>query len=487
MKSYDTYYKTSPYDLIECKRIRLFKWIKYPRLTISNMEEVLSIAASDPEIKFWDSKRDNFDITTPFEFRDFTPESPMEFNVVFYLSLYDEALGFTLFSNIQNTSDIESLNIYLKFRYEIEEFEVVLENNLTEHIEQIFTGNLDVEETRNSDLYTTKKMILDQYVDSYPRYSSDVHHYINDSTVSLTNNDKYISHSYYSKLKLNEIEITYPENVNVGMYKRDIVAYEWNRTNYKVTSLVRKNLNGTPYQYFIDRPGYTGDISEIGDVVISKVISEYVICNDSESGREDILFNSRTGKIRSKTPDIQFLSNHYLERSGYLVNNNPKYSELTDKITSSELLGYVRAVLGAETLVGYIVGFEGTFVVVENGEDVTYSNLEGIIKVKKSSDIIVINDNCILEQKNSRFNFYFTDSGSMVSSYDYTINTGSKSVLETKEEYQHLMIQISMNTRSHQLFDGFRKNPITYDIIPNIKCAFGGVLFYVEDNKLKYL
>lgn len=488
MKGYHTYYKTAPYDLIECKRIRVFKWLKYPRITINNLDDVLNIAYNDPDVTFWESERENFNKNTPFEFPDLNKDNPMIFNTVVYLSMYGESLGFTSFSILQDTSDIEKLNIYLDFDYEVEEFSVILENSLKEHIEQTFTKNLDIHGTKGSFLYTTKRLVSNKFIDSYPRYSNDVHHYIDDNTVSILNSYSYISHNIVSKIKLNEINIDYKDNINVGIYRDDIVVYEWNKSNYKITSLIRKNSKGDPYQYFLERPGYTGDTSEIGDVYISYVSSEYVICNENETGDENVIFNARTGVKYSKDKYSKFISNHYDDTFRYVVNNNPDLMNIPEKISNPKLLRYTNSVFNIDKLVGNIVGFEGSFLILENGDDKVYANLEGAIKVKSSNNTMVINDCCILEQTGDKFNFYFTDNGSIVASYDYIVYDDQKNpILETNEKFRHLMISSPVNIKYHQVFDGFRKNPITYEYIPRIICSFGGLLFYEDKNKLKYL
>jgi hypothetical protein len=45
-----------------------------------------------------------------------------------------------------------------------------------------------------------------------------------------------------------------------------------------------------------------------------------------------------------------------------------------------------------------------------------------------------------------------------------------------------------MGDTRNQILDGFRKNPITYNVIPDIISAFGGLLFYRDiNNVLRYL
>lgn len=127
-----------------------------------------------------------------------------------------------------------------------------------------------------------------------------------------------------------------------------------------------------------------------------------------------------------------------------------------------------------------IVGFIGTFIIKEVGADyLKYINLEGIIGVRRDSKILVVNDNCIMEKLTDRLVFYFTDNGSLIPYPGEVTNRNDSS---------RLRYEVMMTDTRNQILDGFRKNPITYNSIPDIVAAFGGLLFYVDtNNQLRYL
>jgi hypothetical protein len=81
-----------------------------------------------------------------------------------------------------------------------------------------------------------------------------------------------------------------------------------------------------------------------------------------------------------------------------------------------------------------------------------------------------------MEKKSDSLVFYFTDSGSSI---DYK---------ETSPDNIRLRHTVSLSDTRNQLIDGFRKNPITYSVIPDIIATFGGILFYKDKNNvLRYL
>lgn len=543
----NTRYKNSPYDLIDCTKIWLVNFDGI--LTISDLEaadfdEIAAKASKLPEgrgpwygdrvINAGDDPRE-----IPFKFGkdEETGENvchTLAFDMILYLSESSEPVGYTYFMDPQDVSikgenkiKLKELHIYLDFSYLFKDQNYDLNNSLEVHITRTkFIGNLDNINENISEydyLYPIKKTIITKPITKYPRYTNYIHHMKFDGTNMIINSNKLITKDYFGRLDLLPVTLIYP-NVKISMYDSDIVVLEWDRENYKVTSLLRTDRNGRNYVYY---RGNTTEInisggSEITDLtpthVLLRGMDRYVTLPSGEvvldKGDEDYLYSLSEKKILQKDgSEVKFIYNPYKETPGFIVDNliildedgNPDEGlNSRSRIRSEEFIKYINSsmlktdagvMINNDTYDGTlgIKGFVGSFIIAngESTETTSYFNLEGIIELKTKSKstvinpdgststieidnpVYIVNDNCIMEKKTDSLIFYFTDSASRVS------------YLDPDDRLKHT---VSMGDTRNQILDGFRKNPITYNVIPDIISAFGGLLFYRDiNNVLRYL
>lgn len=491
MKNYETFVKNSPSRLIECKDIVLFKWSGTPKISIETLDEIINKVSSDSSIKKYISHRDNSNKDTPYEIELNGEE--FEFNVIVYL-LGVDSVGYTLFYNPQVAENVNKVFIYFDFSYDyIKDSIIKIENSLSDHVDERYIGNLDIYETGTYYLYTTRKMIDDNIISSYQRYSNDINHFILDKNISTINCNKYISNTRTLQLRLNEPYLKYPDNIKVGIYNEDIVLYEWNRTEFRVVSLSNYDESGDPKIY---KEGVVQLSSESDDrdpinlpILIEDILSEYIVGSDLNTGLETTVCSWKTqeniGYTNSTKPDTtKLLSNPYISRSAYFVDNSSGNLNISDRVANSELLDSIySSVYFNDGIVGNIVDYIGSFIIVENGTEKIFSNNEGTVFLSSNSNSMVVNDSCILEQTPTKLNFYFTDNGATIYSDYFSYNGIDK----TKEEYRYLKLSVDRWDVTNQIIDGFRKHSISYKNLPEISCTFGGILFYISDNKLKHL
>lgn len=540
----NTFYSISPDDLYNCKVIWLIMWEDMsPDLTLSNLEKVVEgvsrlPSSKGPWISTRDWKVDEDPVSIPFEFSkekgNLDPKNPIIFNAIIYMSLSGEPVGYTWYSATQGIEQstegakISKWRIYLNFSSIKVLKEYKLENTLKPHIEETkFVGNLDSENSEYDYLYPTKTSVIRKSIEKYPKYTNYIHHMKFDKSNVIVNGNKYISNSYYGKLEINPLTLTY-DNIKICMYEEDLVAVEWDKENYKVTSLLILDENERNYVY------RKGDYTELGiQCEIVDATPMNIICKEMDTyvngvlkpGQETLVFNTKNKSLlRKGGDDVKFIYNPYLSRPGFVVDNRPddeivQESSRDDseegtvlssinRIKSEEFIQYINSSFyhsSGESLItneNYdiglgIKGFVGTFIIMNTGDDgdtTRYVNVEGqiILKTYTTSTIInedgstssktvpnpifVINDNCLMEKKPNSLVFYFTDSGSSI---DYK---------GTSPDNIRLRHTIGLSDTRNQLIDGFRKNPITYSVIPDIIATFGGILFYKDKNNvLRYL
>lgn len=542
----NTRYKSSPYDLINCLNIAVVNFsgsdMSRSDLESADMNSIMSKASSlPPGHGPWFSSRvlnsgdDPEKVPFWYGYDEETDENvcrSMKFDMILYLSESNEVVGYTYYAVLQDFTKndnedirLNELKIFLKFSSIFSEQTYDLDNSLTVHIEKNFTGNLDIRnDTDTYDyLYPTKKSIITRKITSYPRYTNYIHHMKFDDTNMIINGDKIITKNYFGKLNILPLTLSY-QNVKISRYDSDIVVLEWDKSNYKITSLLRTDRNGRNYVYFRGNSEEinTSEGSEITDLtpthVILRGVDKYV--NDPNGnqvlipGEEIYLYSLSEKKIlRKGGDDVKFVYNPYMELPGFIIDNslevNPDKSDdyiaRYERIGSESFINYINSTVFREfgsvridnsnyTAKDYIIsGFIGSFIITNGGNpDLKYyHNLEGTIGVKSktkstisnpdgsSSEVVidnyiyVVNDSCIMERKTDSLVFYFTDKSSNITCND---------------EDERLKYTVSVGDTRNQILDGFRKNPITYSVIPDIICAFGGLLFYRDiNNILRYL
>ena len=457
----NTYYKNSPYDIIKCKEIIIAKWLSYPNISINTCDKILNNILYGG-YKYWLSIRDDYGANIPFSFTDLINDK-LEFNIIFYISEYGELLGYTKFVSPQGIDDIRTLNIFIEFNYKSSEVDIIIKNDLSTHILTRFESNLDKNKTEYYNMFTTWNMVNGTIIDSYPKFSSNISLLYSDESISSINSGRLINKNFTSILDLNEIEVLYPY-IKVGYFNGDLVLKEWNKFKYRVTSLTSSNIL------------YEGDVLDaIKPVSIKSIENNYLVCKDLYTDDIDLIYDISNGTSTNVKKNMLVFENRYINNSIFIVDTDEL--DVIESIKTPSLRNYYKSVLNYDSIKGSIVGFEGSFLIFkEAGNNIyTYSNLEGTISIKSSNNVIsVVNDTCILEQTPSEFIFYFTDSG---------ITVKSPSIQDIDNEYSHLISRVPKNSKSSQVFDGFRRTTISKRSIPNISDTFGSLIFYIDSDK----
>lgn len=549
----NTRYKNSPYDLIDCPRIWLVNFsgtLTRDELETLDFDSIAARASKLPSGRGpWNSFRtlnagdDPKKVPFKFGYDESTGENvchKLTFDMILYLSESGEPVGYTYYIKPQDFSKdgedkirLNELHIYLDFSYLFTDETYDLNNSLETHIRTVFIGNLDNQYggTEEYDyLYPIKKTIVTKSITKYPRYTNYIHHMKFDETNMIISGNKLITKDYFGKLELLPVTLVYP-NVKVSMYNSDLIVLEWDKENYKITSLLRSDRNGRNYVYY---RGNTEDINISGGSEITDMTPTHVLLRDVDKyvtddkgnkklivGQENYLYGLIDKKILNKDGnDVRFIYNPYKETPGFIVDNLIITDEDGDpidalntrsRIRSEEFIRYINSSM-MSSVEGEridnnsydpsrgIRGFIGSFIICNgySADTTSYYNLEGEIelKTKTTSTVVnedgststveidnpvyIVNDNCILEKKLDSLIFYFTDNNSRIY---YNPKLQNK-----EDDSDRLKYTISMTDTRNQILDGFRKNPITYSVIPDIIAAFGGLLFYKDrNNVLRYL
>lgn len=475
-----TKYGSSPYDMIECLHIRLALWTDYPSLTSENFNEIfIKISSNSNKYKFWDSYRSYYGNDIPFKFPESDCNDPMEFNVIFYLKKDGTAAGYTQFLEIQNTSEVNELWIYTHFKYNSEVSDLILKNSLESHIYENFLGNLDVNKSLDDTKYLTRKRIDSTYIETYQRFTNLVTHLLSDKNYSISTNSLLYSDDIKCKIKLSKVRVPY-SNASIGIYNNDLVVCNWSEYMYRLTSLSKKDSSGDPIVYHSGniRTSTSSGGYGLKDYSIRKVTPYCVVCYITVNPiQETAIICLDDNVVRAKNPYESFVNNPYTPRSGCIVNNSTMESiKFKDRVGSYEVyLNSVNSVYNMD-IPGKLVRMEGSFSVFESGNKYYYANLEGSI-ISDSMNLMVLNDNCLMDQDNEFIYFYFTYNNSIIDLVD-----------ELDEKYSYLVYKVNKSDIRSPLISSLRRNKISYSNIPNILTTYGGIIFYKDkDDYLTYI
>lgn len=477
-----TRYSSSPYDMIECKHIRITLWEDYPSLTSDNFNDVfIKISSNSLKYKFWDSYRSEYGNDVPFKFPPEDCDDPIKFNVIFYMKEDGTVAGYTQFLEAQSTSTISELFIYTHFKYNTEISDLILKNDLEAHIYENFLNNLDVKKSMEDTRYATRLNIDSTYVSTFQRFTNHVPHVASDDRyVISTNSLTYLLGTGY-KLNIRNVYVPHP-NITIGIYQGDLVVCSWRDYLYDIRSLTKVTEDGKDLVYFEGNIRLTSTAGGYGlkDYSISRVTPYCVVCHVTVMPeQETALICLEDDIVRAKDSYHTFINDPYSIRYGCIVNSSVMDTSLRfiDRVESPEMYRKVVSSVYNGNIPGRLVRVEGSFSVFKVGEEYHYSNLEGIV-ISNKPDLMVFNDCCLLDQDEDNLYFYFTYNNSKV-------NTNGL----TEDKYKYLIHQLDKSEGlTSQLFSSIRKNMITYSKLPNISAAFGGLLFYKDENRyLKFV
>lgn len=475
-----TKYGSSPYDMIECLHIRITLWEDYPSLTSGNFNDVfIKISSNLDKYKFWDSYRSEYGNDIPFKFPPEDCDDPIKFNVIFYIKNDGTVAGYTQFLEVQDTLSLTELCIYTHFKYNTEVSDLILKNDLESHIYENFLENLDVRKTMEDTKYMTRFNIDTTYVSTFQRFTNFTAHLQSDKRYTLLTNRLIKSDNLVSRLGIMSIYSSYP-NLSIGLYLGDLVVCSWSDYLYEVVSLTKMNDMGDRLVYYSGniRTSVTSGGYGLKDYTISRVTPYCVVCHVTfDPKQETAIICLQDDLVRSKNPYQILVNDPYSVRIGCLVNNHDLENlKFVERIGSPEVYQKVIDGVYNGSIPGKLVRIDGSFSVFKVGEMYHYSNLEGLV-ISDKSNLMVLNDCTLIDQTETSLIFYFTYNNSI-------INTDGS----TDDEYKYLIYEVDKSDIRNPLISSLRRNKINYISIPDILAAYGGLLFYKDENKyLKFI
>lgn len=502
---YITHYMGLPGDLIECKTIILIK--KLEPITIYNLQEIYSNISEIPYKILQKNTEGYFNLSQN--------TGGFEFNTILYINFdRTKAIGFTTFGSIQSfeiTPGEFIKNLYISIELTSRKGEIVdisLSNSLDGALQKTRTdlGFLENKYTKNLEVG-----------DSYIRYTNRVKDTQQDpSLIMITDSISYVNNeAYLFSLKngiiLNDYDIEY-NKYSLGILNEDLVIYLWNNQyEYKVVS-IRDGINdfNIPTQIY-----YKGKIPYISSSLIFNYVSNKFFIFTEIPTQFKVLYDLELRKWIYPNSDCCI---DPFDSTGTLK----FYPVLTDLSVESELnISYTELYglaidLRKTTGIVFLRKTNNWFIFkyihpIHQTIEYIYSNSNGVLHINEDEVGIPINSRCIMVKtiKNGIdfIDFYFFSSGNFIlSDLVYSDRKNTPKVFpiyngipiytniingeDNLSNYSNRLIISSPKEnglRSSQVFDGLRRNSLELTNIPNIIDSFGGILFYIEDSKLKYL
>lgn len=404
------------------------------------------------------------------------------FNVIIYVGEFNNPIGYTEFFNIQG-KDSTIVNLVFKFSLIPGEIVVEIVNSLT----QLYTTkdyiSKDFKKGESLLEYLPKKSYksLDNFSTSFLEYTpiNLLEDEYGRSGGTLLRSGKIVSSdstiykcNIKNNLTINQYNV-YFDKYSIFFYEEDIVISEWSGIKYNILSLTTTNIFGNPISYVPSQVGYK-TIPNKSSLYVPKEIVNFhreiaeVIFENGKVGyfnaiKFEWLDPSGVNKIIKNPWDINGVERKFIQGG---INPNTIKSNFPE-IINTWFTGY-----STNHEVNSWIGDWIIFKDITNG-NIIYSNMKGSVTIKKEENvsICIINDNVLLIQKNT--------SGEI---FEVIGDNDNKDSIENKLQYN---IGDSLSKSS---LNYFRKASITFgNTIPKIITTFRGYLFYIENNKLKYL
>lgn len=258
---------------------------KYKRISLYNLDEMYDLVMSGDHLELTRENTDDY-------FRYLHENGHIDgFNVIIYINPSDGSpIGYTEFTNTQGEK--RDTNIYLKITASVEDFDVVLNDNLdnVKQAKKTYVGN----ELKD---YTGSKTIQDDLkeVQGGNKHYTKLLSQASETQDSILLDCGTVTKMGYSdslglmKLSL-ERNLNYsPQiydftNFGISYYGDDIVLCTWKNTNYCVSSLTQRNCFGDLIKYTKSNTGYFTLPIDSYTNTIDHVAGKYIICKSSLNG-----------------------------------------------------------------------------------------------------------------------------------------------------------------------------------------------------------
>ncbi len=533
---YNTFVLGTIRAVTECKKILVYNKNSfignqnYSRLNLYNLEDIFFSVLYNENTRTYNEnclilERDLPDPSEAqnvfFEYDCNNPITTNGFNVIIYMSSEDTPTptGYTEFMNPQGLVS-NYIRIFLKFRIEINQIELELNNSLYKvknRLSKDFIGTSlnEYPSSQNiknkidrlpKDLYYTSH--LSSFLDNYNK--SNV--YLGDRTLLHTK-------STVSLGFIKDINIFDGENYDdyqIGYYKDDIVIYSWAIVNdsigfyYRITSLLTQD----DYKYTrLEGGEYIDTVSRYSDREISKTIlycsGKYLVFKvNFRTSSIVALFDTSIDKwISSNSPNIVV---DPLDKTSKIY-ELPKSTTIQDYDSAIELLpslantyldlkDYIQEHRNLDIAKKFGDWF---FIKSDNIYIATCISFSVYMTQEEYKNCIVVNNNTLLIKGENYYTIYhgtrqktyYTEkvrclmSNTPLTSYEFgdgEIFVCQDENLNTYLDYykkSEIAIIYKSDLIYNNLLNSYRRQPLyTYKVPDNIIGAIGSIIFYINQN-----
>lgn len=539
---YTTQFLGVPKNIKECTAIVLYnrKEIGLEEITLFNINTIYTkLIGSDGEgglehvILYRDTVDDYFEYNPAINIG-----LSRGFDVMLYLnSARNGVVGYTAFSSVQaemSSSVRYTVRIFLTFTSEdnTSEIEVNLVNSLSEANSSNSSNSSDGEELWK---YITIEQIKDtvDIKNACPKYTNQtaVLQKNKDNCISLDSGtltwdkslgtETFYQYGIKDSINIDPFDIGL-NNFEIGNYNNDILVYRWSGLKYSVGSLLKENYFENPIEYFkhggagYDEIKLSEDLQKQQDNIIIEYFAGRFCVLRHTGSNEIYLYDLELDKLIN-TAGSDFFIDTWSNENDVLY--YPKNSSL------ARLRNYVPRItdmyLNTDESGIRLIRKKGDWYIMKKttiGDAfIIYSCPSGTIWTVEGKDkVIIINNKCLLVHTNSQdlnyYSLFYADQGKE----NRTYKTENAINLEQNGKFDSLKMEISekygiiMYTGQPNLINydegrisiiqtkgglndlvmcGLRKRPMkNSENVPEIVYAYGGILFYLDENKkLQYL
>lgn len=472
---YSTYLSGTGGEILECSEIVVYNKQEIPdleKIYIYNLEKVYKdVIDSGKYERILEDEFGKF----PY---DGTTEKISGFNVIIYIGRLGKPIGYTEFFGTQG-KDSSVLNLIFNFSLTPIKISVEIVNSLSQlyQTKDIIPSNNQIgdkplEYLQKKDFKTEITDLSSQVVPEYVPSQDAIKN--NEEGIVLSrgfvNKDCFIRNSIRFGIRINQYNTVF-NRYQVFYYKGDIAIIEWgDELNYNILSLTKTNVFDNPISYTPSQVGYLTIPDKSSIDKASKIVKVF-----GEIG--EILLS--TGKIDY----YDMIQRKWLDLSGVnkVIRNRSDVKEIRRKflkgvinlstITTNfpELINTRYKYTGSDEVIDWI----GDWIVFKKTEEkLVYSSQTFTLTINQGEEVEVVNNNLLLLKKNSGEYFLISD---------FNKDLDSDSIEGDSFKEGDLIVRSSLNRFRKSYLESIDQK------IPKIDCSFLGLLFYVENDILKYL
>ena len=430
------------------------------------------------------------DVSTPFDYKHTNRELTSGFNVMIYLDPVTNApVGYTEFSNNQGKE--RDILIYLDLNASVETLEIELVNKLdsAERVEREYIGNELNKYTSAKNLKSDVKDL--QLKSPYSKFLTQAA-YTGGSITDAGLVKKIEDELKFVKLGIARNVVYSPNhydftNFNVSFLGDDIVLCTWNGTNYCVSSLSKKNDFGNLITYTKSNTGYYTLPQDDGSTNIIKYSAgKYLVCESVLETKRVVTraFDFTVRRWADTVNPVVFVDPYDQYNRLYDIPSSfsydaaykylPEVSNSFYKFLDNDTV-YVNRKVGNWIVFGKVINGQRLYMI---------AGLSFALYVTKEEleDIIYLDDNSLILKKDEKMLLY---RGISTTKYTEAARTLAK-VSGVSVSYETINVGDDIISSA---FGPLRRGAIPENgLVPDIKCGFGGYLFYTtNDYRINFL